>query len=243
VSSVLEVVQAAFDELGLYPRPFNAVGAGDQLTQQITALYTAVGQMLVRQRVWRGLLRVQTYTVSAPNTTTLALPADYDRPVNQTEWDQTNHWPLMGPMTPQQMQTLKSGIISEGPRIKFRLIGKNMELFPPAQTGQNFVLNYISKGWLIGDPNSVTPQPYKLKPTADTDEAIFDDRLMIAGVKLRFFQAKGFDTTAYADDFQVLLDQALAQDSGAQKLTMAADPATYLVNVTNIPDGNVYGMP
>jgi hypothetical protein len=237
MSSVLEVVQTSFAELGLYPAPFTAVGAGDQLTQQITALYTAVGQMLVKRRTWRGLLRQQAITTSAGQQY-VNLPSDYDRPVNQTEWDQTNHWPLMGPMTPQQMQTLQSGIISEGPRIKFRLIGKRIELFPTAEAGQQFVINYISKGWLIGDPSSPAPQPYKLKPTQDTDEAIFDDRLMVAGIKLRFFQAKGFDTTAYAEDFQVLLDDALAQDSGAAKLTMAANPATYLVNVTNIPDGN-----
>lgn len=243
MSSVLEVVQAAFDELGLYPRPFVAVGAGDQLTQQITSLYTAVGQMLVSRRTWRGLLRQKVYTTT-PGQQYLDLPSDYARPVNQTEWDQTNHWPLMGPMTPQQFQQLQSGIISTGPRIKFRLIGKRMELFPfeDVGAGQTFVINYISNGWLIADPNTPAPIPYLSKPTADSNEAIFNDRLMIAGVKLRFFQAKGFDTSAYADDFQVLLDDALAQDSGAPKLTMAGTPATYLINITNIPDGNVYGQ-
>jgi hypothetical protein len=242
MSSVLTVVQAAFDELGLYPRPFAAVGSGDQLTQQITALYNAVGQMLTRRRVWRGLLRQQTFTTTAGQQY-LTLPNDYQRPINQTEWDRTNRWPLMGPMTPQQMQTLQSGIISQGPRIKFRMVGKQIELFPynSVSAGQQFVLNYVSNGWVVVNPGP--SQTYANKATADNDEAIFDDRLMIAGVKLRFFQAKGFDTTAYAEDFQVLLDDALAQDSGAAKLTLAADPATYLVNVTNIPDGNVYGSP
>ena len=240
MSSVLEVVQAAFDELGLYPRPIAAVLAGDQLTQQITALYTATGQMLVKRRTWRGLLKQQTYTIGAPNTTLLALPLDYARPVNQTEWDTTNHWPLMGPMTPQQFQTLQSGIISEGPRIKFRLVNNQIELFPAAQPGQVFVLNYVSKGWVVHGPGG--NPTYLAKPIDDADEAIFDDRLMVAGVKLRFFQAKGFDTTSYTDDYNILLDDAIAQDSGAQKLTMAADPATYLINVTNIPDGNVYGQ-
>lgn len=239
-STVLEIVQTSFDEIGLYPRPSVAVGAQDQLTQQMTALYTAVGQMLVKRRTWRGLLRTQTYTTPL-SVTSLDLPSDYARPVNQTEWDRTNHWPLMGPMTPQQMQTVQSGIISEGPRIKFRLIGDTIELFPASSVNQQFILNYISKGWVVHNPGP--GETYLTKPSDDDDVAIFDDRLMIAGIKLRFAQAKGFDTTSFAEDFQVMLDDALAQDSGAPKLTMAADPATFLINVTNIPDGNVYGMP
>lgn len=234
-SSVLEIVQQSFDELGLYPTPTSAVGTGDLLVRQITSLYTAVGQMLVKRRVWRGLLSQLNFTGIAGQAV-YTLPADYDRPISQTEWDQTNHWPLMGPLTPQQMQTVQSGIISQGPRIKFRLIGDKLEMFPTPNTGQLFVFNYISKGWVLHDTGlSIVRQT---KPTSDTDVAIFDDRLMVAGVKLRFYQAKGFDTSAYADDFQVLLDDAVAQDSGAQKLTLAAYPSTYLINTTNVPDGN-----
>ena len=234
-SPVLAIVQQAYDELGLYPQPSAAVGSADLLTRQITALYTAVGQMLVKRRVWRGLL--STYTFGGiSGQLVYSLPADYDRPISQTEWDRTNHWPLMGPMTPQQMQTLQSGIISQGPRIKFRMVGNQIEMFPAPTDGQQFVYNYISSGWVLHDTGLALTR--LKKPSNDLDYAIFDDRLMTAGIKLRFFQAKGFDTTAYADDFQVLLDDAVAQDSGAQKLTMAADPATYLINTTNVPDGN-----
>jgi hypothetical protein len=239
-SSVLEIVGDAYNELGLYPPPSSVTGATDPLTLQLTSLYTAVGQMLVKRRVWRGLLTNHTF-LGVAGQTLYPLPLDYARPVNQTEWDFTNHWPLMGPMTPQQMQTLQSGIISQGPRIKFRMIGNDYELFPAPSNGQEFTIFYISKGWVLHVEGEGTQR--LTKPIADADTCIFDDRLMVAGIKLRFFQAKGFDTTAYAEDFQVLLDDALAQDSGAQKLTMAADPATYLINVTNIPDGNVYGQP
>jgi hypothetical protein len=247
-SSVLEIVAQAFDELGLYPRPTLAVTGSDALTNQMTALYTAVGQMLVKRRTWRWLLRQHTITTPASGTipVTYPLPSDYARPVNQTEWDKTNHWPLMGPMTPQQMQTMQSGIISNGPRIKFRLINDRIEMFPAPGQNQIFVLNYISKGWVVHDESgSGNPDAYEYltKPVADDDWSVFDDRLMVAGIKMKFFQAKGFDATAYADDFQTLLDDALAQDSGAQKLTLAADPSTYLINTTNIPDGNVYGSP
>lgn len=249
-STVLEIVQQAFDELGLYPRPTVAVLGSDALTTQVTALYTAAGQMLVKRRTWRWLLRQYTI-IGAYNDPfypadgvkmLYPLPNDYARPVNQTEWDQTNHWPLMGPMTPQQFQTLQSGIISAGPRIKFRLVNGNVEFFPAPVVGHEYIINYISNGWVVHVDEGVG-NTYLKKPVSDNDWSVFDDRLMVAGVKMKFFQAKGFDTTAYAEDFQTLLDDALAQDVGAQKLTLAADPATYLINTTNIPDGNVYGSP
>lgn len=235
-SPVLEIVQAAFDELGLYPRPIVAVGAQDQLTQQITALYGAVGQMLVTRRVWRGLLRHFVITTPA-SVSTLALPSDYGRPVNQTEWDKTSHWPLMGPMSPQQMSTIQNGIISDGPRTRYRLIGNTVELSPASAVNQTFVFSYISTGWVVHN-DGVGTLTYLTKPISDADVGMFNDRLMVAGIKLRFNQAKGFDTVSYAEDFQVMLDDAMAQDSGAQKLSMAGWPGTYLVGVQNVPDGN-----
>jgi hypothetical protein len=235
-SPVLEIVQQSFDELGLYPRPITAVGAQDQLTQQITALYSAVGQMLVTRRVWRGLLRQHVVTTPVP-VTTLQLPSDYQRPINQAEWDRSSHWPLMGPMTPQQMATIHSGIISDGPRTRFRLLGNTVELSPASAANQTFVFGYVSSGWVVHNDGTGT-LTYLTRPVGDADVAMFNDRLMVAGIKLRFNQAKGFDTVSFAEDFQVMLDDALAQDSGAQKLSMAAWPGTYLVGVQNVPDGS-----
>ena len=61
---------------------------------------------------------------------------------------------------------------------------------------------------------------------------------MTAGVKLRFYQAKQFDTSAMAADFQTLLDDALAQDTGGPVLSMSRQPAFPLITIYNIPDGN-----
>ena len=54
-----------------------------------------------------------------------ALPAAYDRLIDRTDWDKTQHWEMLGPETMQQVQWLKSGFISTGPRVRYYLI-KNL---------------------------------------------------------------------------------------------------------------------
>ena len=39
--------------------------------------------------------------------TQYAMPSDFDRPVDRTQWDKTRHWEMIGPDTAQQWQWLK----------------------------------------------------------------------------------------------------------------------------------------
>lgn len=243
-STILEVVRAAASEMGLQ-EPNNVFGNANDLTAiQLGALYNATGEMLVKRRVWRDLFREYNF-VAVANKTLYDLPADYARPISQTEWDRTNRWPMIGPETPQQWQWLQSGILSTGPRERFRLVGNQIEIWPAPgdNTGGsglpaplNLSYYYVSRYWAANA--SGTPIPVA---KVDTDTCIFNDRLMISGVKLRFFQAKGFDTSAFAADFQANLDDALAQDSGAPILSLARDPQFPLITIYNIPDGNWAG--
>ena len=248
MASVLEVIQSVASELGLFPVPGVAIGAADNIAKQLTALYTACGQMLVRRRVWRWLLRQHTFNI-IEGTPSYPLPADFARPISQTEWDRGAQWPMIGPMTPQQFQFLQSGIISIGPFYKFRLSQSNIEVLPvttpadpqnPAVVTQA-VFNYISNGW-VEHVNDQAITEYLYAPKDDIDVAVFDERLMIAAIKMRFYQAKGFDSEAYSADFNTLLEDAIAQDSGAQTLNLAAQAGAYLIGQTNVPIGDWNGQ-
>ena len=148
---------------------------------------------------------------------------------------------MIGPETPQQWQWLKSGILSTGPRERFRLVGNDMEIWPvpgsdtvPLPVELSYF--YVSRWW-VEDSDGVPKQ----KATSDEDTCVFDDRLMISGVKLRYYAAKGFDTTSFAADFQSNLDDALAQDSGAPILSLSRSAAYPLISVWNLQDGNFPG--
>jgi hypothetical protein len=159
------------------------------------------------------------------------LPSDYESAVPRTMWDLSKHWEMLGPESPQQWEWLLSGFISTGPRIRWRLLGKYFQIWPGVSTNELLGYEYRSKGWAESDTGTV-----KNSFTADTDTCIYPDRLMVLATKLKYFEAKGFDTTAmyrnYIEEFEIVR----AQDMSAANLSFAPRPGTVLIGYDNIPD-------
>lgn len=167
--------------------------------------------------------------------TKYAYPSDYDRPVDRTQWDRTQHWEMIGPETAQQWQWLKSGFIATGPRVRYRPLGGTFQIWPPLAANENLGFEYISNAWARSSVG--TAQSSFL---ADTDTCIFPDRLMVQGLKLKYFEVKGFDTTALYRDYTMQLEIAKGNDSGSRTLSMAPTLSDVLITVDNIPDSG-YG--
>ena len=161
------------------------------------------------------------------------LPSDWLSEIPQTEWDRTNRWPLLGPQSPQDWQSFKSGIVYAGPRQRFRIQENQILINPPPPNGLLFSLEYISNGWVINSVNQRLP-----RFTNDTDTAIFPDSLLITGLKAQFKAAKGLDGTFDLAEFRVMLDTIKAQDKSAPKLSLSPQPGEVLLSVANIQDGN-----
>lgn len=168
--------------------------------------------------------------------TKYAFPSDYDRPIDRTQWDKSKHWEMLGPESPQQWQWLKSGYIATGPRIRFRPMGGYFQIWPAVTTNEYVGFEYVGKNWATSSGGAG-----KGSFTADTDTCIFPDRLMVLGLKLKYFEAKGFDTLAYARDYGAQLDIAKANDAGSQTLSMSPKLTSILISADNIPDSN-YGL-
>jgi hypothetical protein len=163
------------------------------------------------------------------------LPADYNSTVNRTHWDKSKRWEMLGPESPQQWEWLLSGYISTGPRIRWRLLGKYFQIWPGMNAGELLGFEYRSRGW--AESANGTPQN---SFTADDDTCIYPDRLMVLGTKLKYFEAKGFDTTALYRDYLMEFETAVAQDTAAANLSFAPRPGTVLIGYDNIPDSG-YG--
>ena len=161
------------------------------------------------------------------------LPSDWLSEIPQTEWDRTNRWPLLGPQSPQDWQSFKSGIVYAGPRHRFRIQENQILINPPPPNGLLFSLEYISNGWVINSVNQRLP-----RFTNDTDTAIFPDSLLITGLKAQWKAAKGLDGTFDLAEFRVMLDTIKAQDKSAPKLSLSPQPGEVLLSVANIQDGN-----
>lgn len=167
------------------------------------------------------------------------LPSDWNYQLNQTQWDRTNHWALIGPKSPQEWQWLKGAIVSTGPRVRYRILNNKFQIWPLQVNTANLAYEYISTSWVLATGGT---EPTKASFTVDTDTCIFRDRLMIAGIKVKFFQAKGLDITNYYREYIIERDKAMAQDKGAPVLSLAPTYNTILISPANVPDGNVYGQ-
>ena len=163
------------------------------------------------------------------------LPADYNSTVNRTHWDKSKRWEMLGPESPQQWEWLLSGYISTGPRIRWRLLGQYFQIWPGMNAGELLGFEYRSRSWAYAADG--TP---KNSFTADSDTCIYPDRLMVLGTKLKYFEAKGFDTTALYRDYLMEFETAVGQDTAAANLSFAPRPGTVLIGYDNIPDSG-YG--
>ena len=163
------------------------------------------------------------------------LPVDYYSTVNRTHWDKSKRWEMLGPESPQQWEWLLSGYISTGPRIRWRLLGQYFQIWPGMNAGELLGFEYRSKGWAYNASGIV-----QNSMTADNDTCIYPDRVMVLATKLKYFEAKGFDTTALYRDYLMELEAAIAQDTAAANLSFAPRPGTVLIGYDNIPDSG-YG--
>ena len=159
------------------------------------------------------------------------LPADFENITDNTHWDKTKHWQMLGPEDAQQWQWLKSGYISTGPRIRWRILGGQFQIWPPYNTQEYLGFEYRSRGWARSAAGAV-----KNSFTADSDTTVLDDTVMALATKLKYFQIKSFDTTALQADYFRYLNVAKANDKGSATLSFAPYPSKVLIGYANLPD-------
>jgi hypothetical protein len=163
------------------------------------------------------------------------LPAGFDRITDRTQYDKSKRWEMLGPETPQQWQWLKSSYISTGPRIRWRIMGQKFQIWPLTSTNEYLSFEYISGNWAQSSAGVGQTQFIQ-----DTDTCIFPDRLIVLGLKKKYFEVKGFDTSAFQRDYDMQLNIAKANDAGSPTLSLAPRTANVLIGWENIPDAN-YG--
>lgn len=161
------------------------------------------------------------------------MPSDLEYFVQRTWWDNTYKWELLGPITAQEKQILKYGIIASGPRSKFYIRKNKMYLNPmPTVTGSLFAYDYFSNAWC----ESATGDAQQLW-TADTDIYKLDEDCFIEGIKWRFLRAKGLDYTQEKIDYDMDTQRVMSRDAGNRDLPIAG--GTYgarFLNDDNVPE-------
>lgn len=204
------------------------VASTDPTFLQLTGLLTAAGQELLEMHEWQVLRQEYEFTtaVATSATGTYDLPDDFSYMINQTGWDQTNNFPMRGPLSAQMWSYLEGRDFSSSTiYAAFRIAENKLDLYPqPPDDGIAIRFEYISRYWV--------QQAGEDDPNADSialgsDVVLYEPILVVKLLKCKFLEAKGFDSRAARMDFETIFNSRCGKDEGAQILNAGRNSRGY----------------
>lgn len=231
MATAIEIINAACHELGLPTVTLNST-TGDTLGTQALALLNALGKELTKVHDWQFLEKVMNFTGDGV-AASFPTPPDFGRQVNQTQWEVSNRRPMHGPDSPQVWSWTQYGIVSVGIYHRYRILGNEYAVFPVPGLNEQFALFYISKNWALDQDPPFDP---KDTLTKTGDVPLFDERLMVTGLKVKLWAQKGFETTVLQDEFNFTLEAVKAQNQGARVISLSGGDMHLYLDWRNLPE-------
>jgi hypothetical protein len=224
-----EVINDAAVELGLdeVTDPF---ASGDKSMVLLCRLLKSLGREIARERDWSILKKEGSFTL-VTGTSTYALPTGFRSMVNQSQWNRTSRLPLGGGLSSQEWQFLSAVSPGLTMTVLFRPRDGLIEVFGGSSIpdGNQVYFEYISDNWVR------TAAPVDTdEPSASTDTLLFDPHLLSRGLKMKFLQSKGFESTAAEDDYKRALEAAKSDDTVAPVLALGRTRSG-LIGAVNLP--------
>jgi len=204
---------------------------------------------LFTQYEWPELTKegtIEVFTNDPPNPSyanevSYDLPEDFFRFIDQTQWNASMRFPAVGPVAPQGWMTYLVFPISANFTLTWQVRGgKIWFLNPPSPPGQTFRFMYYS-GATVRDADD--QNLYKNLATKNGDAFLLDGLLVTLLTRMKWLEAKGFDSSAAARDFATAWDARAGAKKGANILNMAGQRGGYpYIGIGNLPDASLYGM-
>jgi hypothetical protein len=134
----------------------------------------------------------------------------------KTMWNLSQRLPVRGPANPDEWAQVVASRLGNGPNLIFRLINRQIYLYPAPAAGQTVTFEYISNLRVIGNTSA-------LKETfdADTDTVRFPEHLLVKDLRWRWKAAKGLNYSQEYADFQRAFEREAAADRGPAEIAMA----------------------
>lgn len=222
-------------EVGV-PKTPDVFSSQDSAFAQLTALANACGYELLQDEDWEGLTREHKITTQIGDTGKYDLPDDFAYMTNQTGWDRTNNEPLKGPLSPQEWTYLKGrDLVSETIYVSFRELENQFWIFPsPPPAGLDITFEYTSRNWVL---STGTVGEYADMVNQPSDVVLYESYLFERLLKTRFLEARGFDSTSAAGQYNSSIGSWKSKDKGGRILNAGrgARGAAYL-NGYSVPD-------
>ena len=237
--TALDVLKQVSGELGL-PQTTDVASSSDIQTVQLRSLLNSAGNELMLYYPWQQFKKEWVFN-TVIDQGEYDLPADWNYAIDQTQWDRTDHWPLIGPKTAQEWAWLKGGLLAAAPRLRFRIDDNKFKLWPVPSTTTSpsqyeIAQEYIVRNWVLtGNPNPIVPADMVV---ANTDIIQYEPWLINKYLKLKWYQLKGFETSGVESDFMRIFNSLTGKDTGAPGLSMAPQNTGQFLGPWSVPDGS-----
>ena len=234
--SALDILTQVAGELGL-KRPSTITGLEDLQSVQLLSLLISGGNELSMYYPWAQFSKEWAFP-TVIGQTNYDLPDDWSYFRDQTQWDRTDRWPLLGPKSPQEWAWLKGSMVAALPRQRFRVAENVFMIYPAPGNVVTLALEYISKNWVDKGADV-----YSDTITADGDILMYNPWLLIKFVKFKFYELKGFNTTGVQGDFMRIYNSLTGKDVGGKILSLSPTRTNPYLGPWSVPDGswNVMG--
>jgi len=193
--------------------PFDGV---DPNFVQLVARLGEAGQQVLDAFAWRHLIREATLTTSG-SLQAYAMPTDYRGMLDNTGWNRSGRYPLIGPVTPQSRQQMVAQLDNVSIYITYALKGSALTfpIVPP--NGTVLAFEYASKYWV---KSAIASSPDLSAPTLATDLVLFDPLLIKYALNVIYLEVKGRDTLMAQARYQEALQNAIGNNKGAPTLSL-----------------------
>lgn len=245
--SLSNVIQTCCSLLSL-PVPTDPAGSTDPNVMLMKTVLNLATLEMLNVYEWGMLTKrgeIDVFTAVPPTSdateTAFPLPEDFYRFIDQTQWNGAMRFPAVGPVAPQGWMTYMVFPISANFTLTWQ-VRENQIWFlnaPPAP-GQKFKFMYLSRA-LVKDADD--PTLFKNQATKNGDLFMLDGVLMTLVTRIKWLEAKGFDSSAAVRDFLLAFDSRVGAQKGANILNMAGTRGDYpYIGTGNLPDASLYGM-
>lgn len=231
------IINRAAVEMGLTASadPYSSV---DENYVLLRALLNTAGEELASAFQWEFLTRqAQVQTVDG-DTGDYPLPEDFLYMIPQTGWERSNRVPLFGPLSAQDWTWLEGrDLVGTTIYASFRIRDGLFSLFPqPPAEGLDITYEYQTKNWAL-DTTVTPPEPIE-ECDRSSDRVLFDKVLISRLLKVKYYEAKGLDSTKAMDDFAQQFSFITNVDKSGEILSAGRTRRgfPYLDGWRNVPD-------
>ena len=212
--------------------------SSNQAFRQMKALLNIAGEELNRLYPWEEMNGEHQITTLDTDSGDYPLPADFLYMLNQTGWERSENVPLTGPLSGQAWQYLLGrDLVSTTIYASFRIKQGEFSIFPqPPPNGLDIHFEYQSRNWVSDSTTGFATN--KDRVTVGADIPMFDRTLLSRYLKVKFLEAKGFDSSKAQADLNQIFQLTNSQDKGAGVLSAGGGYRgfPYLDGYHNTPD-------